>query len=54
MREQLHEHFGHRKVNSLVKMVKDGIVTGLKLGEVDTLAVPATGVLYIEGSRLVN
>ena len=51
MCEQLHEHFGHREVNSLVKMVKDGIVTGLKLGEADTLAVPATCVPCIEGKQ---
>ena len=51
MYEQLHGHFRHRKVNSLVKMVKDGIVTGLKLGEADTLAVPATCVPCIEGKQ---
>ena len=51
MRKQLHKHFGHRKVNSLVKMVKDGIVTGLKLGKADTLAIPATCITCIEGKQ---
>ena len=51
MREQLHGYSRHPKVNSLVKMVKDGIVTGLKLGKADNLAVPATCVPCIEGKQ---